>query len=83
MQPIVVPNTAWTAADPTAYNGGRRPTIAHLAELELEHGPRDPAGVVDFWSGSALQIGDARSGKHGGDVRDLSWSFVELPKGHR
>jgi NADH-quinone oxidoreductase subunit B len=34
--PIVVPNTQWQAADPTAYGGGRPPTITHLAELELE-----------------------------------------------
>ena len=34
--PIVVPNTLWQAADPTAYGGGRPPTITHLAELELE-----------------------------------------------
>lgn len=34
--PIVVPNTAWVAADPAAYNGGKPPTITHLAQLELE-----------------------------------------------
>ena len=34
--PIVVPNTLWQAADPTAYGGGRPPTITHLAELELQ-----------------------------------------------
>lgn len=32
--PIVIPNTGWTAADPTAYNGGRAATVAHLHELE-------------------------------------------------
>ncbi len=34
--PIVVPNTLWQAADPTAYGGGQPPTITHLAELEFE-----------------------------------------------
>jgi NADH-quinone oxidoreductase subunit B len=34
--PIVVPNTQWQAVDPTAYGGGRPPTITHLAELEFE-----------------------------------------------
>jgi len=34
--PIVVPNTLWQPADPTAYGGGRPPTITHLAEMELE-----------------------------------------------
>jgi NADH-quinone oxidoreductase subunit B len=32
--PIVIPNTGWSAADPTAYNGGRAATVAHLHELE-------------------------------------------------
>lgn len=36
VSPIVLPNTAWSAGDPTAYNGGRPPTITHLAQLELE-----------------------------------------------
>ncbi len=35
MSPIVVPNTVWQAQDPTAYGGGKPPTITHLAELEL------------------------------------------------
>ena len=32
--PIVVRNTLWQAADPTAYDGGRPTDITHLAELE-------------------------------------------------
>jgi NADH-quinone oxidoreductase subunit B len=35
IEPIIVPNTIWRPADPTAYGGGRPPTITHLAELEL------------------------------------------------
>jgi NADH-quinone oxidoreductase subunit B len=34
IEPIVVPNTLWSAVDPTAYFGGRPPTINHLAQLE-------------------------------------------------
>ena len=34
--PIIVPNTQWPPADPSAYDGGRPPTITHLAELELQ-----------------------------------------------
>ena len=46
--PIVVPNTAWSAADPAAYNGGRAPTITHLAELEqMEKGDNGRWGALD------------------------------------
>jgi NADH-quinone oxidoreductase subunit B len=34
VEPIIVANTLWSAADPTAYFGGRAPTITHLAQLE-------------------------------------------------
>ena len=30
---IVVPNTFWTAVDPTAYEGGRPPTITRIAQI--------------------------------------------------
>jgi NADH-quinone oxidoreductase subunit B len=33
--PIVVPNTLWSAANPTAYGGGMPAAITHLRELEL------------------------------------------------
>jgi NADH-quinone oxidoreductase subunit B len=33
-EPIIIPNTAWTSSDPTAYNGGQPPTVDHLRELE-------------------------------------------------
>ena len=49
--PIVVPNTLWQAADPTAYGGGRPPTITHLAELELEDkGDKARWGALDVLS---------------------------------
>lgn len=35
VEPIIVPNTAWVAADPAAYNGGQPPQVAHLRELEF------------------------------------------------
>jgi len=34
-EPIVVPNTAWTPANPTAYGGGMPAAITHLRELEF------------------------------------------------
>ena len=34
IQPIVVPNTLWQAADPEAYEGGRPTDITHLREFE-------------------------------------------------
>jgi NADH-quinone oxidoreductase subunit B len=33
--PIVVPNTLWSPANPTAYGGGMPAAITHLRELEL------------------------------------------------
>jgi len=33
-EPIVVRNELWSAADPTAYDGGRQTDITHLAEVE-------------------------------------------------
>ena len=33
-EPIVVPNTLWRPADPSAYHGGMPPTITHLREWE-------------------------------------------------
>ena len=48
VSPIVVPNTQWLAADPTAYGGGLPPTITHLAELELqEKGDNGRWGMLD------------------------------------
>jgi NADH-quinone oxidoreductase subunit B len=48
VQPIIVPNTQWLSADPTAYGGGRPPTITHLAELELgEKGDNGRWGMLD------------------------------------
>jgi NADH-quinone oxidoreductase subunit B len=48
VEPIVVPNTLWTAADPTAYFGGRAPTITHLAQLEnLGEGDNGRWGALD------------------------------------
>ena len=35
VEPIIVANSTWTPADPTAYNGGQPPQITHLRELEL------------------------------------------------
>ena len=35
-KPIVVPNEFWSSAHPTAYGGGRAPTITHLHDLEAE-----------------------------------------------
>jgi NADH-quinone oxidoreductase subunit B len=36
VEPIIVPNTIWTPADPRAYGGGRATSIDHLRELEFE-----------------------------------------------
>ena len=48
MEPIVVPNTLWTSADPLAYEGGRPTDITHLREFEASGaGRRDDAR----WSG--------------------------------
>ena len=50
--PLVVPNTLWQAADPTAYDGGRASDITHLAEFEASGlGRRDDAR----WGG-ALEV---------------------------
>jgi len=50
-EPITVPNAVWATADPKAYLGGRVPTIAHLAELEVGFDRSDNAR----WSG-ALEV---------------------------
>jgi NADH-quinone oxidoreductase subunit B len=50
-QPIVVPNTFWSAADPAAYDGGQPPRITHLREMERNGDNSDNAR----WSG-ALEI---------------------------
>jgi len=50
-EPIVVPNAVWAPADPKAYLGGRVPTVAHLAELEVGYDRSDNAR----WSG-ALEV---------------------------
>ncbi len=34
VSPIIVPNTVWAPADPTAYFGGQPPRVNHLAQLE-------------------------------------------------
>jgi NADH-quinone oxidoreductase subunit B len=48
VEPIVVPNTVWTPADPTAYFGGRPPTITHLAQLEdMDKGDNGRWGALD------------------------------------
>jgi NADH-quinone oxidoreductase subunit B len=48
VQPIIVPNTQWMSADPAAYNGGKPPTITHLAELELQDkGDNGRWGMLD------------------------------------
>jgi len=36
VEPIVVPNTLWRAADPLAYGGGQESDITHLREHELD-----------------------------------------------
>jgi NADH-quinone oxidoreductase subunit B len=47
--PIVVPNTFWSAADPSAYGGGRPPTVTYLAELELaDKGDNARWGALDI-----------------------------------
>jgi NADH-quinone oxidoreductase subunit B len=52
MEPIVVPNTLWTSADPLAYEGGQPTDITHLREFEASGaGRRDDAR----WSG-ALEV---------------------------
>jgi NADH-quinone oxidoreductase subunit B len=52
IDPIVVPNTLWTSADPLAYEGGRPTEITHLREFEASGaGRRDDAR----WSG-ALEV---------------------------
>jgi NADH-quinone oxidoreductase subunit B len=52
IEPIIVPNTLWQAADPTAYGGGQESDITHLASHE-----HDPAYRRDDarWSG-ALEV---------------------------
>jgi NADH-quinone oxidoreductase subunit B len=50
-EPIVVPNAVWAPADPQAYRGGRMPTVAHLAELEVGFDRSDNAR----WTG-ALEV---------------------------
>jgi NADH-quinone oxidoreductase subunit B len=50
-EPIIVPNSLWRPADPTAYNGGQPPTITHLREWEATGDQSDNAR----WSG-ALEI---------------------------
>ena len=35
-EPIIVPNTLWSAADPGAYGGGLPPAVTHLRALEDE-----------------------------------------------
>ena len=50
-EPIVVANAVWAAADPKAYLGGRVPTVAHLAEIEVGYDRSDNAR----WSG-ALEV---------------------------
>ncbi len=48
MDPIIVSNVLWQAADPEAYNGGQPSEITHLAEFEASGlGRRDDAR----WSG--------------------------------
>ena len=47
--PIVVPNTLWQSADPTAYGGGRPTDITHLARVRGERrsaGATTPAGAA-------------------------------------
>jgi NADH-quinone oxidoreductase subunit B len=50
VEPIIIPNTAWAAADPTAYNGGMPSQITHLRELETEEFKRDTGrwGALDI-----------------------------------
>ena len=50
-EPIVVPNSVWRAADPSAYQGGQAPTITHLREWEVTGDQTDNGR----WSG-ALEI---------------------------
>ena len=47
-EPIVVPNAVWSPSDQRAYLGGRMPTVAHLAELEVGYDRSDNAR----WSGT-------------------------------
>ena len=58
-EPIVVPNTLWTSANPIAYNGGRAPEITHLREWAQteDAGPRQRA------------LGRARGGPDQGRLR--------------
>jgi NADH-quinone oxidoreductase subunit B len=49
--PVIVPNAVWAPVDPRAYLGGRVPTVAHLAELEVGYDRSDNAR----WSG-ALEV---------------------------
>jgi NADH-quinone oxidoreductase subunit B len=52
VEPIVVPNTLWTSADPLAYEGGQPTDITHLREFGASGaGRRDDAR----WSG-ALEV---------------------------
>ncbi len=48
--PIIVPNTGWSAVDPTAYNGGQPSQIDHLRQLETGEYKRDTGrwGALDI-----------------------------------
>jgi len=49
IEPIMVANSTWTPADPTAYNGGQPPQITHLRELELgDKGDNGRWGALDI-----------------------------------
>jgi NADH-quinone oxidoreductase subunit B len=51
VEPIVVPNTLWESADPTAYDGGLPSDITHLREVEtsglMNHESGRWTGIVD------------------------------------
>ena len=49
VEPIVLPNTIWTPADPSAYGGGRPPADTHLREWEATgaHGDDARWGALD------------------------------------
>jgi NADH-quinone oxidoreductase subunit B len=51
VQPIVVPNTLWESADPTAYDGGLPSDITHLREVEA-------SGLMNHESGRWTGIAD-------------------------
>jgi NADH-quinone oxidoreductase subunit B len=48
-EPIVVPNSLWRPADPSAYHGGQPPTITHLREWAATGDQSDDArwGALD------------------------------------